>query len=140
MFVYLALLTFHPFIPASCGLWGLILVATSRREFTLPQCPTHTFGCKKPSGERVGKLSCLTAEKTYVIEKGTVILLCCAVLCCAVLCCASVAPFRMAVNPLSMKKSYQSMAKRFKTHILAQRYIGIIAKPASESNGFWGLF
>ena len=130
MFVYLALLTFHPFIPASCGLWGLILVATSRREFTLPQCPTHTFGCKKPSGERVGKLSCLTAEKTYVIEKGTVILLC----------CASVAPFRMAVNPLSMKKSYQSMAQRFKTHILAQRYIGIIAKPASESNGFWGLF
>ncbi len=81
MFVYLALLTFHPFIPASCGLWGLILVATSRREFTLRQCPTHAFGRKKPSGERVAKLSCLTAGNTYVTEKGAVILLCCAVLC-----------------------------------------------------------
>ena len=89
--------------PMPCGLWGLILVATSRRECTLPQSPTHPFGRKKPSGERVGKLSYLTAGNTYVTEKGAVILLCCAVLCCAVLCCASVAPFRMAVNPLSLK-------------------------------------
>jgi len=109
MFVYLAHAYISSVFPASCGLWGLILVATLRREFTLCQCPTHAFGRKKPSGERVWKLSCLTAENTNVAKKGAVILLCCAVLCCAVLCCAvlccaSVSLLRMAVKPLSVKK------------------------------------
>ena len=103
MFVYLAHAYISSVFPASCGLWGLILVATLRREFTLCQCPTHAFGRKKPSGERVWKLSCLTAENTNVAKKGAVILLCCAVLCCAVLCCASVSLLRMAVKPLSVK-------------------------------------
>ena len=98
MFVYLAHAYISSVFPASCGLWGLILVATLRREFTLCQCPTHAFGRKKPSGERVWKLSCLTAENTNVAKKGAVILLCC-----AVLCCASVSLLRMAVKPLSVK-------------------------------------
>ena len=147
MFVYLALLTFHPFIPASCGLWGLILVATSRREFTLNHCPTSVFGRKKPPGERVGKLSCLTAEKAYVTEKGAVILLCCAVLCCAVLCCAVLccavlcecSPIPHGCQAPFCKKSYQPMVQRFRTRTWAQRYIQIIAEPAFESNGFYGI-
>ena len=137
MFVYLAHAYISSVFPASCGLWGLILVATLRREFTLCQCPTHAFGRKKPSGERVWKLSCLTAENTNVAKKGAVILLCCAVLCCAVLC--ECKPIAHGCQAPFCKKPYQPTVQRFRTRTWAQRYLSSIAEPASESNGFYGI-